>query len=75
MKLTNKWKITGAIVGLVFLSAAGISVAASYKEKAFDPGAYEERDRKDNQILFPGEDISLGDDEQENDSELWQQCR
>ena len=73
MKLTNKWKITGAIVGLVFLSAAGISVAASYKEKAFDPGAYEERDRKDNQILFPGEDISLGDDEQENDSELWQQ--
>lgn len=73
MKSTSKWKIIGTIAGLVFLSAAGISVAASYKEKAFDPGAYEERNRKDNQILFPGEDISLGDDEQENDSELWQQ--
>ena len=72
MKFT-KWKIIGTIAGLLFLSVAGVSVAASYKEKAFDPGAYEERDRKDNQILFPGEDISLGDDEQKNDSELWQQ--
>ena len=73
MKPTKKWKIIGAVAGLIFLSVAGVSVAASYKEKDFDPGAYEDRNRKDNQILFPGQDISLGDEEQENDSELWQQ--
>lgn len=60
-------------MGLVFLSAACVSVAASYKEKAFDPGAFTGRDRKENQILFPGQDVSLGQDEQQSDSELWQQ--
>ena len=68
-----KWRLIGGLVGIGILTAGTISVIANYQDSAFQPDGYiEERNKKDNQIIFPGQDVSLGD-ELSDESQLWEQ--
>ncbi len=68
-----KRKIVAGIA-VVTVCATGItSVAVHYRDKDFRPDIYENnRDRNDNQIVFPGDDVTLGN-EHSDDSEMWEQ--
>lgn len=68
-----KWRLIGGLVGIGILTAGTISVIANYQDSAFQPDGYiDDREKKSNQIVFPGQDVSLGDG-QSDESELWEQ--
>lgn len=71
--MKGKWKLFGSLIGVSVAAVGTVSVVANYKDTQFQPNAYADaRERKDNQIVFPGEDVSLGD-EKTDESELWEQ--
>lgn len=68
-----KWRLAGGLIGIGILAAGTITVIANYQDSEFQPDGYiDDREKKSNQIVFPGQDVSLGDG-QSDESELWEQ--
>lgn len=69
----NKWRIAGTVLGVVLLATGAGFTAYRYRDGGFQPGSYASmRDKRENQITFPGQDMSSDEDES-GDSELWEQ--
>lgn len=68
----NKWKIVSGVV-VVALAATGTGLTvATYRDKGFQPDKYtNERQKKDNQIVFPGQDVAM-DEDGSDESEMWE---
>ena len=64
-----------ALVLSVSVAAGGVTaVVMNYKGGEFRPDAYaNSRERNDNQIVFPGQDMSALGEETSDESELWEQ--
>lgn len=69
----NKWRIVSGAVAVAFAaSGAGMTIAA-YRNKDFQPDkSVKERQKRDNQIVFPGQDIAA-DENGTDDSKMWEQ--
>lgn len=68
-----RWKIVTGIVGAALVTTGTVGVVLHYRDGAFQPNDYaQERQRKENQIVFPGQDNALGDQPSDN-SDLWKQ--
>lgn len=54
-------KIAAGVVAATVCATGITSVALHYRDKTFNPDMYENNsDRNDNQIVFPGDDVTLG---------------
>lgn len=64
-----------ALILSVSVAAAGVTaVVVNYRDGDFQPDAYaKNRERNENQIVFPGQDMSSLGDETSDESELWEQ--
>ena len=64
-----------ALILSVSVAAAGVTaVVVNYRDGEFQPDAYaKNRERNENQIVFPGQDMSSLGDETSDESELWEQ--
>ena len=68
-----RWKIITGILGVTLMVGGTVTVWNHYRDQEFQPAAYtQERQRKENQVIFPGEDNAIGD-QSSDDSELWKQ--
>lgn len=68
-----KWKIITGILGVTLVAGGTVTVWNHYRDGEFQPNTYaQERQRKENQIVFPGQDNAIGD-QPSDDSELWKQ--
>lgn len=68
-----KWKIITGILGVTLVAGGTVTVWNHYRDGEFQPNTYaKERQRKENQIVFPGQDNAVGD-QPSDDSELWKQ--
>ena len=68
-----RWKIAAGLLGVTLAATGAVSVWSHYKDAEFQPNTYaEDRQRKENQIVFPGQDNTIGD-QPSDDSELWKQ--
>lgn len=69
----NKWQIVGGLIGTALVVAGVGFTVARYRDGSYEPDLYAGiRDKRENQIIFPGQDISA-DSGESGDSELWEQ--
>lgn len=69
----NKWKIAGGVAGAAVLVSIIGFTAAKYKDNNYQSDQYAGiRDKRENQIIFPGQDVPA-DGGDSSDSELWEQ--
>ena len=72
-KVWSRWKLAGGLLGVALVVTVAGFTMARYKDKSYEPDTYAGmRDKRDNQIIFPGQDVSA-DGGDSSDSELWEQ--